>query len=69
MGGCAAGMTLGGLVILLLLVGVAYIVYRLVQSGGQGLGSPSTRSGDALELARRRYAQGEVKEPPPEAVA
>jgi putative membrane protein len=59
MGSCAAGMALGWLLILLLLAGAAYLVYRLIRSGGQGLNEPS-RNGDALELARRRYAKGEI---------
>lgn len=61
MGSCAAGVAFGGLLILLLLVGAAYLVYRLIQSGGQALSRPS-QSSDALEVARRRYAQGDINQ-------
>jgi putative membrane protein len=65
-GMCAGGMGIGLLLGLLLLVAVGYVAYRLGQShsagGGPGQG-PGGRSGstdEALDLARKRYARGEV---------
>lgn len=69
MAGCGGGMALSWLVILLLLVVVGYLAYRWGQSqttdGGIDLGRRDGRrehygSGEALELARRRYAQGDI---------
>lgn len=67
MAGCGGGMGVGLLVGLLLLVLVGYIAYRWGRSrpDGESLGHGSGRSehhgrDEALELARRRYAQGEL---------
>lgn len=64
--GCAGGMGFGLLLGLLLLVAVGYVAYRIgeSQSSGGGPGSVrSNRSGradEAVDVARRRYAQGEI---------
>lgn len=67
MGGmCAGVMGIGLLVGLLLLVVIAYVAYRLGESRSNGRSSGEARSGrtsqsnEALDLARRRYAQGEI---------
>ncbi len=67
MAGCGGGMGVGLLVGLLLLVLVGYIAYRWGQSqpDGESLGRRDGRSehhrrDEALELARRRYAQGDL---------
>lgn len=63
---CAGGMGVGLLLVLLLLAVIGYIAYRLgqSQSNGEGTGrNPGRRSerGDeALEMARIRYAKGEI---------
>lgn len=59
---CGGGMALGGLLILLLLVVVGYLAYKFGQSQTEGerISATSPRTNDALEIARRRYAQGEV---------
>lgn len=66
MDGCG-GMALGWLVGLLLLVLVGYIAYQygLSQTNGGGLSRRGGRGehhgrDEALELARRRYAQGDL---------
>jgi putative membrane protein len=57
-------MGVGLLLFILLLVAVGYIAYRLGQnkSNGAGGGSRTIQPGpdDALEVVRRRYAQGEI---------
>ncbi|MEX2541403.1 MAG: SHOCT domain-containing protein [Trueperaceae bacterium] len=63
--GCAGGlgmMGLGLLLVILLFVIVGYLAYRFGQSTGpRGAGGAvQTRSDEALEAARARYARGEI---------
>jgi putative membrane protein len=63
MGGmCAGGMAIGLLLGLLLLVAVGFVAYRIGQSGGLGRapGHQSSTKDDAIEVARTRYARGEI---------
>jgi uncharacterized membrane protein len=60
-------MGVGFLLFILLLVAVGYIAYRIGQnrSTGAGVGrrdarDTDVRSGEAMEVVRRRYAQGEI---------
>lgn len=61
--GCGAGMGMMGaglLFFILLLLVIGYVGYRIGQ-GRPGSASRGSESGDqALEVARRRYAQGEI---------
>lgn len=69
-GACAGGMGLGFLLFLILLGAVGYIAYRygLSQRDAQGSSERyrenadgySTRADEAIDLARKRYAQGEI---------
>lgn len=67
MGGmCGGAMGIGLLLGLLLLVAVGYVAYRFGQLKANGAetsrspGSRGEREDHALEIARRRYAQGEI---------
>jgi uncharacterized membrane protein len=57
-------MGVGLLLFILLLVAIGYVAYRLGQNqssgSGGGRGTPPARADEALETARRRYAQGEI---------
>ena len=59
---CGGGMALGGLFVLLLFAMVGYIAYQFGKSKAEGSGTSaaSRRADDALEVARIRYARGEI---------
>lgn len=59
---CGGGMAFGGLLVLLLFGLVGYVAYRAGKSRVEesGTNDVSSRTSDALEIARLRYAQGEI---------
>ena len=64
---CGGGMAFGGLLVLLLFGLVGYVAYRVGKSRAEGsraeesgTSAASSRPSDALEIARLRYAQGEI---------
>lgn len=59
---CGGGMAFGGLLVLLLFAVVGYIAYRFGKSRAEesSVGAASPGANDALEVARARYAKGEI---------
>lgn len=59
---CGGGMAFGGLLVLLLFAVVGYIAYRFgkTRADGSHASTSSRRVDDALEVARARYAKGEI---------
>jgi len=53
-------MRMGMLFWLLVIAGVIALVVWIVRTSTQRGGGSSTRGPDALEIARRRYASGEI---------
>ena len=53
-------MGMGMLFWLLVIAGVIALVVWIVRTSIQRGGGPSTQGPDALEIARRRYASGEI---------
>jgi uncharacterized membrane protein len=62
--GCSGGMAMMWLLVLLILGIVGYVAYRYGQSQGSGQSkhgmNESIQNDQALAIARRRYAQGEI---------
>ena len=59
---CGGGMAFGGLLVLLLFAVVGYVAYRFGKSRAEEsrTGAASPRTDEALEVARARYAKGEI---------
>jgi putative membrane protein len=58
--GGLAGMGIGFLFWLLIIAGIVALVIWAVRSSSGRSGGTSERDPDALEIARRRYARGEI---------